>query len=152
MNLNGRWTGSILYDEKYQQPGLTFEMELDHEGHEFYGLSIDTLGPCAHPEAAEVTGKIKGSEICFLKQYSCPHYFDWKSNVILDRYKQGPTIKYTGEIDEKYGVAFGRWELEAKWLILGLIPYRIKTAGSWRMRRKGTHEIFSDFFARRLEY
>ena len=61
LNLNGRWTGVIVYGHKYRQlqgKNLYFDLEITQNNNEITGISIDTGGQGTSPDSAKITGTI----------------------------------------------------------------------------------------------
>jgi len=137
-NINGKWTGTIIYGDKYtEQKGkeLYFDMGISQEGELITGISIDVGGTGMSPDSATISGSFKGSIISFTKQYSSLHYFN-KGESVVDKSKSGHKIYYTGLYDNNQQTFKGDWEYRVRYKIFWIFPYILVAGGTWNMRRK----------------
>lgn len=138
IDLSGKWVGTVVYGAEYKQfsgKELFFEFELIQQGDEIAGTAIDTGGTGVSPDQANILGTFKNNKIIFLKQYESSHYYSGNETKI-DRSKPGPKIKYTGEYNEQTQTFSGEWVIKITFLLLWIIPMRLKSTGSWTMQRK----------------
>jgi hypothetical protein len=139
LNLNGRWTGVIVYGYRYrrlQGKNLYFDLEITQDNNEITGTSIDTGGQGVSPDPAKIKGTIHNYFISFIKQYSSYHYSDLNGDVIIDRTRLGSEIFYTGLYNETEKEFSGDWKLIHKAKLFGIIPIKLSATGTWTMKRK----------------
>ena len=137
-DLNGLWTGTVVYGKSYGQHSgkeLHFSMDLVHHGDEIAGTAQDIGGLGVNPDPANILGTFRDKKIDFLKQYPTFHYGkDRSEKVTIDKSHTGPKIKYTGTLRDN-GTLVGHWSMQMIFLFLWLIPVRLKKSGTWTMRR-----------------
>jgi len=137
-NINGKWTGTIIYGEKYaDQKGqeLYFDMDIIQEGELINGISVDVGGKGISPDSATVSGTFKTNIISFIKRYDSLHYFN-KGKTVVDKSKPGHEIYYTGLYNETNKTFKGDWEYRVRYKILWIFPYTIVAGGTWNMHHK----------------
>jgi len=138
MNLEGKWSGIIIYrskHKKYNGEQLYFELVLEQEDRIFQGFSIDTKGLGAHSDPAKIKGKIDEKNISFVKQYPTLHFVGKDNRVKFEKSRKGSAINFLGSFDESKQIFSGEWNMNTKFYILGLIPWKLKQTGSWTMKR-----------------
>jgi len=139
LNLNGRWTGVIVFGNRYRQlqgKNLYFDLEITQDNNKITGTSIDTGGQGASPDPANIKGTIDDNFISFIKQYSSYHYYDLNGQVIVDRTRLGPEIFYTGLYNETENEFSGDWKLIHKLKLFGITLFKLSATGLWTMKRK----------------
>ena len=139
LNLNGHWTGVIVYGYRYRQlqgKNLYFDLEITQDNNEITGTSIDTGGQGVSPDPANIKGTIENNFINFIKQYSSYHYNDLNWQVVVDRTRLGSEIFYTGLYNEIENEFSGDWKLIHKVKLFGIVLFKLSATGSWTMKRK----------------
>ena len=138
MEVQGLWTGTITYGEKYKEyknKELYFDLEILQEKNKITGNAIDIGGIGMSPDAARIIGTRQGKKIKFVKQYGSLHYYD-KGHTKVDKSKSGKEIDYAGEYNDETQTFYGNWFIRERVYLFGIIPMNYILAGTWTMRRK----------------
>ncbi len=136
--LNGTWTGTIVYGEKYMEfanKQLFFDLELHNENEIIRGTAIDIGGEGMSFDEASIYGKFNGKEINFVKQYSTLHYYE-NGEMKYDASQKGSLIYYSGHYNEQVQSFSGRWEFRIKYKKFWFIPMTYRAGGTWTMHKK----------------
>jgi hypothetical protein len=137
-NINGKWTGTIIYGQKYLEHSgkeLYFDLDITQENESIKGIAIDTGGTGISPDAASISGSFSKNTVSFIKQYKNHHYYD-KGKTVVDESRPGYEIYYTGIYDEAQKTFEGNWEYRVTYKILWIIPYKHVFGGTWNMHRR----------------
>jgi hypothetical protein len=83
----------------------------------------------------EVTGKISGDEMSFVKQMPVMTMRLLSTGERKLRNKKHGAIYYTGVFSADRKVVEGQWRIKARFVWFGIIPMRVNPgSGSWEMR------------------
>lgn len=138
-NHEGNWTGVIHLGKKYRlhkNKEIYFDLEMQQDGNNIMGTSIDTGGFGASPDPAKINGNIIDQNIYFVKQYSSRHFLNRNGEMIVDKSRPGPEIFYTGIFNEQGNNFNGDWIMKIKVKLFRLFPLTFKLGGTWTMKRK----------------
>lgn len=138
MNIQGNWTGVIIYGKGYrenQNKELYFDMHIKQDAEKIYGEAFDTGGTGVSTDVAIIKGTFIQNKISFTKQYTHSHFYT-DDEVIIDKSMPGHIIVYAGEFDESQQTFKGSWVITQKVWFFGIIPYRYTCRGTWTMYRK----------------
>lgn len=138
-DLNGKWTGELIYDESFGQLAnevLFFVIEISRLGDEFKGVSIDVDGVGINPSEAKVIGFLDEGQINFVKEYKSIVKTDFNAPVFDHSNKQGGEISFFGTFNSLAK------EFEGEWISLtdfvtfnNNVPGSFK-GGTWKMRKE----------------
>lgn len=137
-NINGKWTGTIVYGQKYRDhrgKELYFDLDITQENESINGVAFDIGGTGISPDPARISGSFIENSISFIKRYKSQHYFV-KGETVVSKSQPGHEIYYTGVYDETRNTFTGNWEYRVVYKILWLIPYKHVVGGTWNMHRK----------------
>ena len=138
ININGNWTGVIIYGKEYRKfknYELYFDMELIQQNEIIKGVSIDIGGFGTSPDKAFIDGTIIDNIIKFNKQYTTIHYYK-NGKIKIDKFAKGKKIKYSGLYDMTTQTFSGHWIINGQIKLFGFIPINFKNTGTWTMKRK----------------
>ncbi|MCE3226738.1 MAG: hypothetical protein K0S32_1289 [Bacteroidetes bacterium] len=139
MDLNGKWSGTVVYGKGYggyEGKELYFDFDLIQNGKEIAGTAFDTGGVGMSPDQAQLFGTFENNQFEFLKQYDSLHYYSNEGEVTVDKTQKGPLIKYSGIYNTNTDTFSGFWFMKVRVLILWIIPWTINCGGIWSLRRK----------------
>lgn len=138
MNVQGKWTGTIIYGKEYrvhQNKEVYFDLDINQDTDQITGIAMDIGGFATNPDPAKIIGTVVGNGINFIKQYASRHTFK-NGQTVIDKSRPGPEINYTGIYDESSNSFNGNWEITFTFKLFWLIPIRQSGGGTWSMRRK----------------
>ena len=137
MDISGDWEGVLTYGKGYDQftgEKLWFEMKVEQESDRFTGIANDIRGFGTNEFPASIEGMISAGEIEFVKTYEKEAIFNefWESE-----YADNPSlpIEYIGSYDMEKNEFFGKWKISQNFKILFIIPWKVISEGTWRMKR-----------------
>ena len=78
MNINGKWTGTIIYGKEYrvhQNKEVYFDLDINQDAEKIKGTAIDIGGFGTNPDPAKIIGTVVDKKINFIKQYASNHTY-----------------------------------------------------------------------------
>lgn len=133
--MEGKWQGQFIYGENYPEKvigkAITFEMNLNASGIEFYGNFSDDETRDIFKDNGIVSGFIEGNYIEFDKQYPKAYYSNEDGSIEIIENSNPHLIKYQGELKEKKFE--GTWEIHQYYEENDKIFSEILGTGTWSM-------------------
>ena len=137
MNIEGKWSGVIIYGKEYRKnegKELYFEIDILQDGENINGTAKDLSGFGVNPDLAKFSGTLIDNKINFVKQYASFHYYV-NDRHNRDTTKKGSKIYYEGCFNDEAQSFNGSWTIKGVFKLLGFIPYKYKNTGTWSMTR-----------------
>jgi hypothetical protein len=115
MDINGNWTGTLIYGKSYSEDivgkELTFELKISESNGDIIGSGRDVSGFGLNPSEFTIKGFIDEATISFIKQYKSNAYFDLDDKLIIDANEPSFEITYSGIYNEETNQFEGDWDI-----------------------------------------
>lgn len=138
MNLNGRWTGKLIYGNSFgplEHEALFFTLDLEQKGDEITGTLRDVDGIGLSPYEHKIKGFVDGTLINFVKAYQSPVLFEEPVGSEATEPRPDTEVSFSGTYDAATGEYEGEWIIVSGYILYGDVFFESDNGGTWRMRR-----------------
>jgi len=138
-DLNGKWTGELIYDEsfgKLANEKLFFLIEINRLGDEFKGICFDIDGIGIYPSEAKVNGFLDDAQINFVKEYKSIVKTDMDSPIMNPANKRSAEISFSGTYNSFAGEFEGEWISLTDFVVFNNNSPGSFKGGTWKMRKE----------------
>lgn len=141
MIVKGIWKGQYKYDNKVHQQlkgvdATNFEIDITTiDDKHFTGTVQDDLSTGGTEGRGEISGRIIGNAVEFVKQMPVLSILNGKTGVRKTYNRKHRKIYYTGTFSDDGKTISGRWKFKAGFVLVGLmLILGSSNGGTWTMK------------------